>query len=300
MTLPDKAGPTPRLVMMANILPPPEPLRVSMEDGPMEELRRSIQAIGLLYPILVLPKYRDADDRLVDHPVKGRASGADDVDCYEIVDGHRRYVAVSLLKWTTVPVMVCPDAEQAKYAMMLHANVCREDVTPFEEGVQFMDLATKYQWSMDDLRRFFHQSEDYINDRIDIVRKDQKVAEAVRDRKINLGQAKEVLKCDDPVFRPVLLDQAAEHGATIKGLREMRHNFAREQAVAQGELIPNSSPQFVPGALIPPEECIWCGGAKDPENLVSVKVHQYHQADLKALLDKLSLKALMGKAEAAS
>ena len=79
----------------------------------------------------------------------------------------------------------------------------------------------------------------------------------------------------------------------------MRHTFAREQAVAQGELIPNSSPQFVPGAMIPLDECIWCGSSESPENFVSVKVHQHHQADLKAVLDKLSLRALLGKAEGA-
>jgi ParB/RepB/Spo0J family partition protein len=291
--------PTPRLLPMVHIIPPPDPLRVSMADGPMEDLKRSINEIGLLYPILVLAKYRDAHDNLVDKPIKGRHKDAADADAYEIIDGHRRFIAVEMLKWTTVPAMVCEDAEQAKYAMMLHANVCREDVTPYEEGVQFLDLATKYSWSMDDLQRFFHQSEDYINDRIDCVRRDQSVAEAVRDRKIGLGHAKEILKCADPGSRAMLLEQAAVHGATIAGLREMRHTFAREQAVAQGELIPNSSPQFVPGAVIPLEECIWCGQSTEPEQFVNVKVHQYHQADLKAVLDKLSLRALLGKAEGA-
>ena len=181
--------------------------------------------------------------------------------------------------------------------MMLDANVCREDVTPFEEGVQFLDLATKHSWSMDDLMRTFDKSEDYINDRVDIVRKDQAVAEAVRDRKIGLGHAKEILKCQDVSFRPVLLDQAVTHGATIAGLREMRHNFAREQSIAQGQLPMNASEQFVPGAVIPLEECIWCGSTDNSEQFVNVKVHAYHQLDLKAVLDKLGLKALLGKVE---
>ncbi len=286
-----------RLVPMVQILPPPDPLRVQMDDEPMERLKLSMQQIGLLYPLLVLPKYRDQHDQLVDHPVKGLHKSADDVDAYEIIDGHRRWTAAALLHWTVIRATVCPDREAAKFAMMLDANVCREDVTPFEEGVQFLDLATKHQWSMDDLMRTFNKSEDYINDRIDIVRKDQGVAEAVRDRKIGLGHAKEILKCADPQFRPVLLEQAAVHGATIGGLREMRHNFAREQAAAQGEIPMNASPQWVPGAVLPLEECLWCGGTDNPEQLVNVKVHAYHQSDLRALLDKLSLRALMTKAE---
>jgi ParB/RepB/Spo0J family partition protein len=291
--------PVSRLVPLAHLLPPPEPLRVAMEDEPMNRLMKSMEQIGLLYPLLVIPKYRDAGDNLVSEPIKGRHKNAADVDAYEIVDGHRRFVAAGLLKWTTIAVLVFESQEQAKFAAMLDANVCREDVTPFEEGVQFLDLATKHSWSMDDLLRTFNKSEDYINDRIDIVRKDQGVAEAVRDRKIGLGHAKEILKCQDVAFRPVLLEQAAVHGATIGALREMRHHFAREQATAQGELMPNSSVQFVPGAVIPLEECIWCGGTDKPEQMTSVKVHQYHQLDLKAVLDKLSLRALLGKAEGA-
>jgi ParB/RepB/Spo0J family partition protein len=292
--------PTTRVVPMAHIVPPPDPLRVSMDDQPMEQLKRSIEQIGLLYPLLVLAKYRDADDNLVDKPIKGRHKNAEDVDAYEIIDGHRRYTALQLLHAPTATVTICEGVEQAKFAMMLDANVCREDVTPFEEGVQFLDLATKHTWSMDDLMRTFNKSEDYINDRIDIVRRDQRVAEAVRDRKIGLGHAKEILKCQDEAFRPVLLDQAVTHGATIAGLREMRHNFAREQSTAQGDLPMNASPQFVPGAVIPLEECIWCGSSENPESLVSVKVHQYHQLDLKAVLEKFSLRALLGKVEGAS
>jgi ParB/RepB/Spo0J family partition protein len=291
--------PTPRLIPLAHLIPPPDPLRVSMADAPMLDLKRSIDELGIIQPLAVLPKYKNAKDELIDEPIKGRHKGPEDADAYEIIDGHRRWVAADLLHLVTVPCMVFDNAAEAKYAIMLHANVCREDVTPFEEGVQFLDLATKYSWSMDDLQRFFHQSEDYINDRIDVVRKDQSVAEAVRDRKIGLGHAKEILKCADPGSRAMLLEQAAVHGATIAGLREMRHTFAREQVVAQGELMPNSSAQFVPGAVIPLEECIWCGQSSEPEQFVNVKVHQYHQADLKAVLDKLSLRALLGKAEGA-
>lgn len=291
--------PVTRQVPMVHVLPPPDPLRVSMDDEPMEQLKRSLEQIGLLYPLLVLPKYRNAKNELVDKPVKGLHKNAEDCDAYEIIDGHRRWTAAQFLHWTSITVTICGDGEQAKYAMMLDANVCREDVTPFEEGVQFLDLATKHSWSMDDLMRTFGKSEDYINDRIDIVRRDQRVAEAVRDRKIGLGHAKEILKCQDESFRPVLLDQAVTHGATIAGLREMRHTFAREQATAQGALPMNASPQFVPGAVLPLEECIWCGSSESPEHFVNVKVHAYHQADLKAVLDKLGLRALLRKAEGA-
>lgn len=286
---------TPRLVPLAHLMPPPEPLRVAMDDAAMADLERSIKELGIIQPLAVLPKYKNGKDELVDQPIKGRHKGPEDVDVYEIIDGHRRQVAAERLHLTVVPCMVFENAAEAKYAIMLHANVCREDVTPYEEGVQFLELATKYSWSMDDLIKFFHQSEDYINDRVDVARKDQAVAAAVRDRKIGLGHAKEILKCAQPGNRAMLLEQAAVHGATVAGLREMRHTFAREQQELHGLIPMNTGAQFVPGAVLPTDVCIWCGKDETPEALVTVKVHQYELSDLRAVLEKFSMKALLAQ-----
>jgi ParB/RepB/Spo0J family partition protein len=284
---------TPRLVPRHQLIPPPEPLRVSMQDGPMDELCESIKGLGIIHPLAVLPRWGDGPQEWRLEPDKKLGDDAKQPDAYEIVDGHRRYVAAERTGLDVLPVMVFEDAEAAKYAIMLHANVCREDVTPFEEGVQFLELATKYEWSMDQLRSFFHKSEDYINDRVEVVRKDQAVAAALRDRLITLGQAKEILKCADPAYRVGLLEQASVHGATIGGLREMRRQHDREVAAAQGELPINASPQFVPEGIFPDAECIWCGRGDDPHNIVRIPVHQYHQADLKAAIDTIGLKALI-------
>lgn len=289
--------PTPRLVPLVHLIPPPEPLRVAMDEHAMDDLERSIKELGIIQPLAVLPLYETSHGELSNTPQPRMHKGPEDYDKLEIIDGHRRYVAAERLHLMTVPCMVFENAAEAKYAIMLHANVCREDVTPYEEGVQFLELATKYSWSMDDLIRFFHQSEDYINDRVDVARKDASVAEAVRDRKIGLGHAKEILKCAEPGNRAMLLEQAAVHGATVAGLREMRHTFAREAATAQGVIPMNTGPQFVPGAVLPPDVCIWCGKDESPENFVTVKVHQYELSDLKAVLEKFSMKALLAQLE---
>jgi ParB family chromosome partitioning protein len=285
--------PTLKSIPLTQLIPPPEPLRVAMGDAAMADLVESIKAVGQILPLVVIPKYLDAKNELVDAPVKGRHKGPEDVDKYEIVDGHRRYIALERLMAPTADCSIFTDLKDAKFAVMLHANVCREDVTPFEEGVQFLELATKHQWSMDQLRHFFHRSEDYINDRIDIVRKDEGVAQAVRERRINIGQAKEVLKADHVPTRQILLDQAATHGATILALREMRHSLSRDAAAAQGELPINSPAWTEPAKIINPEVCCFCGTDEQQYQLVTIKCHQYELEDLKAVLDKFSRRALM-------
>ena len=292
--------PTPATVRRELLLEPPEPLRVEMGDAAMAELVDSIKVLGVLHPLLVVPMLLDGDGTAVPPPPEWKGPYTATKVRFEIVDGHRRYTAATIAGLEELPVMIFPDAQQAKYAIMLHSNVCREDVTPYEEGVQFVELATKYQWSMDQLCRFFHKSEEYINDRAYVVQKDTAVAEALRDRRINLGQSKEILKSKDATCRGMLLEQAAVHGATINSLRVMRHNYDSEQAAAQGGLKINEGEQFVPGAVLPPEECVWCGNGDDGFNLVTIKVHNYHQKDLLAVLEQVGLRKLLKVTEVSS
>jgi len=148
---------------------------------------------------------------------------------------------------------------------------------------------------MDQLTRFVHKSEDYINERCDCVRKDQNGAAALRDRQINLGQAKEILKERDPVFRAGLLDQAAVHGATINSLRVMRHNRESEIRAAQGQLPMHASPQFVPGMVLPEDRCLWCDQVPPLGDARKVTVCAFHQQDLKAVLERVGLRALLAR-----
>lgn len=282
-------------VPFAMVVPPPEPLRIEMGDRAMDELVESIRELGFIHPIAVVPLYQNAVGELQDTPDPEMGEVGKPFMRYEIVDGHRRYTAAGILELQELPVRVFPDQAAAKFAIMLDANIVREDVTPFEEGVQFIELATKYQWSMDQLMQKFHKSENYINDRVILVQKDAGVAAAAQRREINLGQAKEILKASTPEHRAALLEQAAVHGATIDSLRVMRRHYDDEIRMMQGMLPADMSPQFAPGVVIPPDECIWCGRADDAPNMVKVSVHQYHQSDLKAALEQFGLRAILGK-----
>lgn len=287
--------PTPRLVPRHFVRPPAEPMRIEMGDQHMADLVASIKELGILEPLLVSPIYAavTGDECLTPDPQLGEQGK--EPAAYEVIDGHRRLTAAELCGLETLPVMVFDNAADARYAIMLHANVCREDVSPYEEGVQFLELATKHQWSMDQMTQFFRKSEDYINNRCAIVTKDVSVAEAARDRRINIGQALEILRCDDPAFRLALLEQAAVHGATIQTLRVMRHNRLSEERESQGQLPINASEQFVPGALIEEDKCIWCQQVPPVGNAVKVTCCTFHQRDLETVLKRVGLRAFYAK-----
>ncbi len=249
------------------LIPPPQPLRATMSEAGLEDLASSLKLLGILEPLLV--------------------THSDSI--YEIIDGHRRYLAAGLAGVTELPCMVFENAEEAKWAMMLHANVCREDVTPAEEGWQFLTLAEQKAWSMPDLMRFFRRSENYINDRVELVRGDERVVKAVAEREIGFTVAKEILRVKDHGRRTYLLDQAVVHGATAKTIRVMVEDYKAQDNVSLGLPAPHTPTEHIGAVDRESPRCLWCEEENEPEHMREVKIHWYHLRDLTKLLENVGV-----------
>jgi ParB family transcriptional regulator, chromosome partitioning protein len=284
-----------KLISWAKLLPPLEPLRVSMTDDGMHELVESIRAIGVLFPLLVRPAG--------DGPAC-KAAGSDIVELerymehggqFQIIDGHRRWLACEKAGVQLLPCTVTGADYDTAHAMMLHANIMREDVSPAEEGWQFVELSTKHQWSLERLMRVFKVSESYINDRAELVSKDDTIAQAVHTRQINLSQAKELLREKDVARRHTRLQLAIEHGYNSKELRVMRQNLESELAVAQGAIAFHTPEHSLAPDPSAPRVCLWCGQGEDPENLRTVDVHSYHLRELNAVVNQVGIKNLLAR-----
>lgn len=275
------------------LTPPPEPLRATMTDEGMDDLVESIKVVGVLFPLIVT----FTKDKEVDYTglsfaelIKLHVSAM----CkFEIIDGHRRWMACQRAGVRSVWVNVFGDVEEAKHAMMLHANIFREDVTPAEEGWQFLELANKYQWSLDKLMRTFKVSENYINDRVELVSKDKDIAQAVHEREINLGQAHELLREKDPERRRTRLLLTKEHGYNVRELRVMRQNLEKERQGAQQELMPHTPQYATTPQADAPKCCVWCGSAEDQDNMRTIPIHWYHEREVRAVCDQVGIKNLI-------
>lgn len=279
----------PKLIPLAILMEPDNPLRIEVHEGPLDELVESIKIAGILSPLLVVPWYQDHAGELVAKPDPELGKVGIVPSRYEIRCGHRRYMAARRLELDQVPCMVFENSEDSRYLIMLHEQVVRADVTPVEEGVLFLQLAEKHSWSMDDLMRVFKRSENYINDRVELVQKDTNVASAVQGGAINLGQAKQILRPKDPAFRAYLLDQAATHGANARTLQQMIVNREQEAAAAQGNLKLHTPELATPPADTQVPVCIWCRSGENPEHMRIVQVHWFHQKDLEAVCEQLGV-----------
>lgn len=282
-----------RVLPRNKLLAPAEPLRVAMDTEALELLAYSLKQVGQLQPLVVKPagdgpacKAAVQDVKELDRYIKAGNQ-------FEIIDGHRRFLAAERAGLEMLRCTVLDVGDVSAHAAMLHANIMREDVTPAEEGWQFLELATKHQWSLQQLMDTFRVSEGYINDRCELVQKDPGVAAAAQSRAINMAQAKQILRAKDTTLRGYLLDQAVTHGANARSLEVMRQNWNAEQAAAQGSLLAHTPPASVAPDPNDVPKCIWCGQAHDPENFRQFHVHWYHQAELQAVVDQLGAKNLL-------
>jgi ParB/RepB/Spo0J family partition protein len=82
----------------------------------VEDLAASIQAIGLRYPVIVQPWGKDGFD-------------------YRLLVGHRRYTAVKLLQWPTIPGTIAYDLTEHQARLLnLTENLQRKELNPLEEA----------------------------------------------------------------------------------------------------------------------------------------------------------------------
>ena len=241
---------------------PAMPVRISMDDRKMDELCQSMSDIGLLQPIGL--KHLD-----------GR---------YEIEFGHRRFIAAQRLKWREIPALVFTAKELQDGAAMLAENVEREDITAAEEAVLFTEAQEKYNLDEAGLMTRFRRSANYIAERLTLLRRDPEVFKALQQRKISFGAAKELNKCTDEGHRRYLLDSAIRSEAGQKVIASW---------VAQWKAsIPQNIPATDPAAPAPPRqieinhgiECAFCGGYRDPYNMVSIYVHKWELDEIRKVM----------------
>jgi len=246
---------------------PPRPIREAMDDELLQSLAASIGEIGVTNPIYVIP----AGKR------------------WEIVAGHRRFLASRIAGKVDIPAMCCPSRDVARHAIMLHENVEREELTAAEEGIFFAELMEQEGMDEEKLIRAVRKSGDYIADRLRLLRGDAKVFEALRLRQINFGVARELNKCPDESYRRMYLQTALEQGATARLVASWVAAYkANARPVDTVNLEANLAPT-APEGETPAICCALCGGSKDPWMLVNVMIHKWEWERIQKIINSRTL-----------
>ena len=233
---------------------PSRAMRETMNEGKLAELVSSIQAHGLINPIAV------------------KASGAR----YEVLAGHRRFVAVRALGWTAVTCMVYPEQTQRSEAIKAAENTYREDVNPAEEA-RFLWEICERECGGDtiELAGRMGLRVDYVEERLNFVSGDQEVLTALAKAQIGIGVATELNLVRDAVRRKMLLQAAVEGGCSVNQMRRWRTEGNALDLLQPAPPIVEQTHGHGDGiGPTPGIECFFCGEGPERGGIRTLYVHQ--------------------------
>lgn len=162
-------------IKLSQVRPNPVALRgVDREGEQYQNLRRSIESKGLLNPINV----REKTDKDTDETY------------YEICDGLHRYSSCVDLGIEDIEVHVVSLSDAETLEAQISANLCRVDTKPAEYSKQLHRMMMMNPtMTVSDVAEKVSQSPQWVSQRLNLLKLEDKVQELVDDGKINVSNA---------------------------------------------------------------------------------------------------------------
>ncbi len=146
--------------------------RTNMDPESLQELASSIQAQGIIQPILV-------------RPITGNK--------YEIIAGERRWRAAQIALLDQVPVLVRNIADEATLAVALIENIQRENLNPVEEAVGLKRLMDEFELTHEEMAKSVGRSRTAVTNLLRLLSLSHGAKQLLEHGKIEMGHARALL-----------------------------------------------------------------------------------------------------------
>lgn len=198
-----------RELPVANVLPNPFQPRSHIDESDLGELTASIEASGLLQPVIVRPR-------------NGK---------YELIAGERRWRAVQSLGWPKIPAVVRDVDDQTLLTMALIENLQRNDLTAMDEAAGYHRLGEEFKLPQAEIARLVGRNRSTVANLVRLLKLPEEVKSLIQERKLSEGHARALLAVSDEAEMVRLAKEAAEQGWSVREI----------EARARGEA-PQSTP----------------------------------------------------------
>ena len=200
-----------REIALGNIRPNPFQPRTRLDEPALAELTASIEASGLLQPIVVRPR-----------------NGA-----YELIAGERRWRAAQRLGWRTIPAVVKNADDQTLLTLALIENLQRHDLSAIDEALGYQRLMDEFKVPQTEVARMVGRSRPAVANLLRLLRLPEDVRALVHEGKLSEGHARALLALDNPRAASSLAAEAAEQGFSVRDVEaRVRGDAAATPAAA--------------------------------------------------------------------
>ncbi len=187
--------PAPLTVHPSLIIPNPNQPRRVFDEAKIDELARSIEASGMLQPLVV----------------RASASG------YELIAGERRLRAAQRLGLFEVPVIIHETPDSNTLLLALIENLQREDLNPIEEAAAFAELQEQFNLTQEQVAGKVGRSRSAVANSLRLLSLPDEIKQHVARGELPAGQARALLALEN---RAMLAAAAREVMAKDLSTRE--------------------------------------------------------------------------------
>lgn len=161
----------------------------------LKELADSIEAQGMLQPVLVR---RDGEG-------------------YELISGERRFRAMQSLGRQTIPAVVkesVTDEEMAEWALV--ENIQRADLNPLEEARGYRRLMDEFKLTQEDVAAKVGKDRATVANMVRLLKLPREVQDLLGDGKLSMGHARALLAVDNAESQKALAARAVRDGWSVR------------------------------------------------------------------------------------
>ncbi len=196
-------------VPLATLEPNPYQPRIAFEPVRLAELAASIQASGIIQPILV----RRLGDR------------------HQIIAGERRWRAAQQLGLATVPVTVRDVPDEQLLELALVENIQRQELSPLEEASAYQRLLEEFHLTQDQLAQKVGKDRSTVANTMRLLRLPREARDLLGAGRIDAGHGRALLALDRVEEQIELAREAARKGLSV---REVERRVAQRRAPRTG------------------------------------------------------------------
>ena len=154
--------------------------RAHMDEARLDDLARSIEANGVIQPIVV-------------RKLEGAASAR---ERYQIIAGERRWRAAQKAQLTRVPIIVkdVANADRKRLLeMALIENIQREDLNPMEAAAGYQRLAAEFHLTQDDIAAQVGKDRATVANYLRLLKLPEEVRANVASGALTMGHARAIV-----------------------------------------------------------------------------------------------------------
>jgi ParB family chromosome partitioning protein len=183
-----------------SIDPNPRQPRQVFDEEALAELAASIEAVGLLQPVVVRPTQ------------SGR---------YELIMGERRWRACQVAGIDVIPAIVRQTSDDDLLRDALMENLHREQLNPLEEAAAYQQLLDDFAATHEELARRIGRSRPHISNTIRLLNLPPGVQKRVAAGVLSAGHARALLAVDDPTAQEQLAYRIVAEGLSVRAVEEI-------------------------------------------------------------------------------